>query len=232
MAQIIAVTNQKDDGEKSTIIAYIAVSLASTKKKVLLIDCDQRGNSSGILSLEQYKINKTTYDLFTHRTALLKVIKPSKIFGLDLITLASDVAGIEIMLFQMKDREKVFRKCLAEYQSKYDYILIDCPPSMGLITINALTAASGVIIMVPCIYSAFEELSALQNTINLIKQDLNPSLRIEGILLTMYDSRDQNSANVVQEVRKYFGCKVYPTVINRKAPFHDAPIIENPGPGV
>src|SRR5208337_56427 len=158
-------------------------------------------------------------------------IKKSTHFSwLDVVPAKIDLVGVEIELIQMISREGVLKKALAESRNHYEYILIDCPPSLGLLTVNALTAADGVLIPVQCEYYALEGLSALTNTITLIKQDLNPDLVIEGVLLTMYDSRNNLAEQVAQEVRKYFGSKVYTTIIHRnvalsEAPSHGKPVL-------
>jgi chromosome partitioning protein len=182
------------------------------------------------MGIDRNDINGSTYDLFTGKKSLEDVKKSTHFPWLDVIPAKIDLVGVEVELIQMIARERVLKKALATVKDKYDYLFIDCPPSLGLLTVNALTAADGVIIPVQCEYYALEGLSALMNTIKLIKQDLNPELAIEGVLLTMYDSRNNLADQVAREVRKYFGNKVYTTIIHRnvalsEAPSHGKPVL-------
>jgi chromosome partitioning protein len=182
------------------------------------------------MGIDRNEIIGSTYDLFTGKKPLQEIKKTTHFPWLDVIPAKIDLVGVEIELIQMIAREQVLKKALAKFRDNYDYILIDCPPSLGLITVNALTAADSVLIPVQCEYYALEGLTALMNTVTLIKQDLNPDLVIEGVLLTMYDSRNNLAEQVAQEVRKYFGNKVFTTVIHRnvalsEAPSHGKPIL-------
>jgi chromosome partitioning protein len=223
MGRIIAIANQKGGVGKTTTTVNIAASLAAAEKKVLLIDSDPQGNSSSGMGIDRGEIIGSTYDLYMGRKTLADIKKPSHFPWLDVIPAKIDLVGVEVELIQMIARERVLKKALENYKNNYDYIFIDCPPSLGLLTVNALTAADGVLIPVQCEYYALEGLSALTNTIKLIKQDLNPDLVIEGVLLTMYDSRNNLADQVAQEVRKYFGPKVYTTVIHRNVALSEAP---------
>jgi chromosome partitioning protein len=230
MGRIIAVANQKGGVGKTTTTVNIAASLAVAEKKVLLIDSDPQGNSTSGMGIDRNDIHNSTYDLFTGKKTLQEIKKSSHFPWLDVVPAGIDLVGVEVELIQMIARERVLKKALADAKNDYDYIFIDCPPSLGLLTINALTAADGVLIPVQCEYYALEGLTALMNTIKLIKQDLNPELAIEGVLLTMYDSRNNLADQVSQEVRKYFGSKVYATVIHRnvslsEAPSHGKPVL-------
>ncbi len=223
MGRIIAIANQKGGVGKTTTTVNIAASLAAAEKKVLLIDSDPQGNSTSGIGIDRNDIAGSTYDLYTGKKSLEEIKKTSHFAWLEVVPARIDLVGVEVELIQMIARERVLKKALAPVKNNYDYILIDCPPSLGLLTVNSLTAADGVIIPVQCEYYALEGLTALMNTIKLIKQDLNPDLAIEGVLLTMYDSRNNLAEQVAQEVRKYFGNKVYTTIIHRNVALSEAP---------
>jgi chromosome partitioning protein len=208
----------------------IAASLAAAEKKVLLIDSDPQGNSTSGMGIDKHDVAGSTYDLFTGKRSLDEVVRSSHFPWLQVIPAKIDLVGVEVELIQMISRERVLRKALQQARDAYDFIFIDCPPSLGLLTVNALTAADGVLIPVQTEYYALEGLTALMDTIKLIRQDLNPELQIEGVLLTMYDGRNNLAEQVAGEVRKYFGGKVYKTVIQRnvtlsEAPSHGKPVL-------
>jgi chromosome partitioning protein len=182
------------------------------------------------MGIHRNELAGTTYDLFTGKKTLQEIKKSTHFPWLDVVPAKIDLVGVEVELIQIISRERVLKRAIAAFRDDYDYVFIDCPPSLGLLTVNALTAADGVLIPVQCEYYALEGLTALTNTIKLIKQDLNPDLAIEGVLLTMYDSRNNLAEQVAQEVRKYFGNKVYTTVIHRnvalsEAPSHGKPVL-------
>lgn len=230
MGRVIAIANQKGGVGKTTTSVNIAASLAAAEKKVLLIDSDPQGNSTSGMGIDRKEITGSTYDVFTGKRSLQDVKKTTHFPWLEVVPSGIDLVGVEVELVHTLARERVLKKALVPIRDSYDYIFIDCPPSLGLLTVNALTAADSVLIPVQTEYYALEGLSALMNTIKLIKQDLNPDLAIEGVLLTMYDSRNNLAEQVCQEVRKFFGSKVFTTVIHRnvslsEAPSHGKPVL-------
>ena len=230
MGKIIAFANQKGGVGKTTTCVNVAAYMAAMDKKVLLIDMDPQGNATSGVGIEKNNELKTLYNVIDKEVMVDEVILPTCIYGLDVIPSTVDLAGAEIDLVQIPSREHVVKKAIDRIKDKYDFILIDCPPSLGLLTVNALTAADSVIIPIQCEFFALEGLTQLMNTIRLIIHHLNPQLKIEGVVLTMKDNRSNLVAQVSEEVHKFFSTKVYNTFIPRnirlaEAPSHGLPIL-------
>ncbi len=223
MARIICIANQKGGVGKTTTAVNLSASLAAAEKKVLLIDIDPQGNSTSGMGLSKEGSTETIYHALLRGTGLKEMIQKTSLPCLDVITSNTDLIGAEIELIQEQDREKKLYHLIKEVEADYDYIFIDCPPSLGLLTINSLTAAHSVLIPLQCEYYALEGLGQLLKTIRLIKQSLNPNLEIEGILLTMFDSRNNLAHQVADEVRNHFKDKVFRTMIPRNIRLSEAP---------
>ena len=223
MGKIIALANQKGGVGKTTTSMNLAASLAALEQRVLLVDADPQANASSGLGVNLMEVESSVYDCLINQLDVHEAIYETDIPGLDIIPSHIDLVGAEIEMLRMPAREEVMKRALAPVLSDYDYILIDCSPSLGLITVNALTAADSVIIPVQCEYFALEGISKLLNTIKIIKQKLNPSLEIEGFLLTMFDSRLRLSNQVKEDVQRHFQELVFDTVINRNVKLAEAP---------
>ncbi|NGP45205.1 ParA family protein [Bacillaceae bacterium SIJ1] len=230
MAKIMAVANQKGGVGKTTTSVNLSASLAYAGKKVLLVDIDPQGNATSGAGVEKADVDQCIYDVLADDVDTQEVIRTSNVDNLDVIPATIQLAGAEIELVPTISREVRLKRALDQIRDNYDYIIIDCPPSLGLLTINALTASESVIIPVQCEYYALEGLSQLLNTVRLVQKHLNKNLMIEGVLLTMLDARTNLGIQVIEEVKKYFQEKVYQTVIPRnvrlgEAPSHGKPII-------
>lgn len=221
MGKIITIANQKGGVGKTTTSINLSASLATAEKKVLLIDIDPQGNSSSGLGVSDYK--STIYEVLIGEVGPVEATIPTLVPNLYLIPSDINLVGAEIEMVEFKEREQYLKKRIIDLKESYDYIFIDCPPSLGFLTLNSLTASDSVLIPVQCEYFALEGLGQLLNTINLVKQYYNTSLQIEGVLLTMYDVRLRLSQQVAEEIRRYFGEKVFNTIIYRNVKLSEAP---------
>ncbi|MBY0097564.1 ParA family protein [Mesobacillus maritimus] len=230
MGKILAIANQKGGVGKTTTSVNLGACLAYIGKKVLLVDIDPQGNATSGVGIEKADVNQCIYDVLVDDVDANAVILPTSVDKLFIIPATIQLAGAEIELVPTISREVRLKRALEEVKGDFDYILIDCPPSLGLLTLNSLTASDAVLIPVQCEYYALEGLSQLLNTVRLVQKHLNHELRIEGVLLTMLDARTNLGIQVIEEVKKYFQDKVYKTIIPRnvrlsEAPSHGEPII-------
>jgi chromosome partitioning protein len=223
MGKIIAIANQKGGVGKTTTAVNLAASLGALEKKVLLIDADPQANATSGLGINVDEVEKSTYQLLEHTLKAEDLIIHTDSPNLDLIPAHIDLVAIEIELVDQENREQMLKQAVKDLPIKYDYILIDCAPSLGLLTLNALTAADAVIIPIQCEYFALEGLGKLLNTIKSVQKIHNPNLDIEGLLLTMYDSRLRLSNQVIDEVKKHFADMVFDTIIQRNVRLSEAP---------
>jgi chromosome partitioning protein len=223
MGKIIAIANQKGGVGKTTTSVNLAASLAVAERRTLLVDCDPQGNATSGLGIQRDQIEKDLYQLLINETQPAETLSNTALRYLQIIPATRELIGAEIELQVLQGREKMLLRSLSGLVSQYDYIIMDCPPSLGLLTVNALTAAKTVIIPLQCEYYAMEGLSQLLRTIQLVKRTLNPGLGVEGILLTMFDSRNNLCHQVASEVRTHFKGRVFKTVVPRNVRLSESP---------
>ncbi|MCI5836408.1 MAG: AAA family ATPase [Veillonellaceae bacterium] len=223
MGKIIAIMNQKGGVGKTTTAVNLAACLAEMGKRVLLADMDAQGNASSGLGISKEEIRYSTYDVLIEDVAVTDVVQPTALKHLSVLPATIALAGAEVELVNVVSRETKLREVLRGVRDTYDYILIDCPPSLGLLTINALVAADSVLIPIQCEYYALEGVAQLLQTVRSVGSNWNPALRVEGVVLTMFDGRTNLSLQVAEEVKRFFGDKVYRTFIPRNVRLSEAP---------
>lgn len=230
MSKIIAVFNQKGGVGKTTTNVNLTASLGKKGKKILVLDLDPQGNTASGYGIDKNNVDYTIYDVMLDDVDIKEAIIKTEFENIDIVSSTTDLSGAEVELATKKDREYSLKKSLEKVRNEYDYIFIDCPPSLGMLTINCLTTVDSVLIPIQCEYYALEGVSQLMETIKLVKSRLNPNLEIQGVVLSMFDGRANLSIQVVEEVKKYFKGKVYSTLIPRnvrlaEAPSHGKPVI-------
>ena len=230
MSKIIAVFNQKGGVGKTTTNVNLTASLGKKGKKILVLDLDPQGNTTSGYGIDKNNVDYTIYDVMLDDVDIKEAIIKTEFENIDIVSSTTDLSGAEVELATKKDREYSLKKSLEKVRNEYDYIFIDCPPSLGMLTINCLITVDSVLIPIQCEYYALEGVSQLMETIKLVKSRLNPNLEIQGVVLSMFDGRANLSIQVVEEVKKYFKGKVYSTLIPRnvrlaEAPSHGKPVI-------
>ncbi|MFO7273929.1 MAG: AAA family ATPase [Symbiobacteriaceae bacterium] len=230
MGRVIAIANQKGGVGKTTTTVNLGACLAAQGRRVLVIDIDPQANTTSGFGLDKNRVARSIYDVLIEERSLREVIRSTAVQGLWLVPANIELAGAELELVGMAGREKRLRRALEGVRDGYDYVLIDCPPSLGLLTLNAMTAADGLIVPIQCEYYALEGLTQLLNTLRAVQAHLNPDLELDGVVLTMFDGRTNLSIQVVEEVKRFFRDKVFRTIIPRnvrlsEAPSHGQPVI-------
>ncbi|MFA6055830.1 MAG: ParA family protein [Thermodesulfovibrionales bacterium] len=228
MGKIIAIVNQKGGVGKTTTAINLAASLALAEKEILIVDTDPQGNSTSGLGIARADLERSLYDIYTGRCGIIDAVQTTVMEHLNILPSTIDLLGVEVELVGKEEREYILSNALNAVRENYRYIFIDCPPSLGLLTLNALVAADSVIIPVQCEYYALEGLGLLTNTLRHVRSSFKPELEIEGIVLTMFDSRNNLAQEVANEVRKHFNDKVYNTVIPRNVTLGEAPSFGKP----
>ncbi len=228
MAKKIAIVNQKGGVGKSTTAINLGASLSEQDRKVLIVDVDPQGNATSGLGLEKSDLEYSIYDALINDTPLNKIIKPTGHDNFYILPANIDLAGAEIELVSLMSRESRLKKKIQESNIEFDYIFFDCPPSLGLLTLNALTASDNIIVPIQCEYYALEGLGQLMQTVELVQSNLNPDLTLLGVVLTMNDARTNLSSQVIEEVKKYFGKDVFNTIIPRNVRLSEAPSFGEP----
>ncbi|MDK2928010.1 MAG: chromosome partitioning protein [Bacillota bacterium] len=228
MGRVIAVANQKGGVGKTTTAVNLGAALAQEGRRVLLIDIDPQGNATSGLGVDKRRVGACIYEVLLGTKSIRAVRVPTLVRGLELVPSAVQLAGAEVELVGMEAREHRLRLALNGERERYDYIFVDCPPSLGLLTVNALTAADSVLVPIQCEYYALEGLGQLMATVQLVQKSLNPGLEVEGVLLTMFDARTNLAIQVVDEVKKYFRDKVYRSIVPRNVRLSEAPSYGKP----
>lgn len=230
MGKVIAVVNQKGGTAKTTTAVNLGAYLAMAGRRVLLVDMDPQGNATSGVGIEKRNVDACIYRVLIEEIPMSQAILPSGVEGMEVVPATLNLAGAEIELVSVMSREHRLRNALAELRSVYDYVLIDCPPSLGLLTLNALTAANSVLVPIQCEFYALEGLGQLTHTIEMVRRHLNPALALEGVVLTMFDSRTNLSQQVEDDVRRNLGAEVFSTVIPRNVRLSEAPSYGQPIP--